>query len=128
MKISRVHSLPSGQLPFEEDKNNSAQFSTARNRENQAPDFSAFALIALRPQVLPQASICWSREPTSGIFRNCWDTKAAKPPKSIRMSAKIVYSKLEASSMIYENRDKSVLSNKTLLCCAYSPEIACKAQ
>ena len=30
--------------------------------------------------------------------------------------------------MIYENRDKRVLSNKALLCCAYSPEMVCKAQ
>jgi len=32
--------------------------------------------------------ICWNREPTSGIFRNFWVTKAARPPKSTSMSVK----------------------------------------
>jgi len=35
-----------------------------------------------------------------GIFRNFSDTKAARPRKSIPMSAKKVYSKLKAHSMI----------------------------
>jgi len=39
-----------------------------------------------------------------------------------------VYSRLKAHSMICNNGNKTSQGNKTLLCSAYSPNMACKAQ
>jgi len=58
--------------------------------------------------------------------RSCWRWGVSDLDAGI--GAKKVYSRLKAHSMIYNNGNKTSQGNKTLLCSAYSSNMACKAQ